>query len=442
MAPIAQTLISMGFKVTGSDSRDPMQHFEAGLLASQCGHKPEQIKRANIVVLSSAIPESNPELIWAKENDMTIVHRSDILNALMQRATLSIGISGTSGKTTTSGLCLAALKTFLPAAHGILGASARGHKQQESITGPYTVVAELDESDGSIIKYAPNCLVVHNIDKDHMGTYGSEDKIAEAFFKTAKNITSKGSLAVNWDHPKCRKLYRKIEAIRSDLSLWSYGRSIGCDLRLLERATSGFKQRIKVQCLNQTIELEVPGVGEYFVSNTLAALAAATAIGQTPASAARGIEGFPGLSRRMELVQKTENQLVYSDYAHNPEKVAAAISGLKEAFPHKKICALFQPHRYSRTVELWDDFLKSFNNIDQLYVLPIFSAGETEPKGFSLQDFCQQIERTSNCQTKIITNREFADLTWFSDKSSDIAYIALGAGDIHSMLCSSLKPST
>ncbi len=435
MAPIANTLALKGHSVSGSDIR-----LLNTSLQTQQGHDPNLIKKADIVVVSSAIRETNAELIWATENNLVIAHRSDVLNALLNSGKLSIGICGTSGKTTTTGLCISALSEFAPKPVGVCGATSKGIKSQpEEIQAPYTLVAELDESDGSLVKYAPTCLVVHNIDRDHMGTYGCEEKIAEAFLQTALNLPAKASLVVNWDHPKCRKLYRQVEQSRNDLTLVSYGKSMGSEVRLLNRSVEGTKQKISVQCQYETLSIEVPGVGEFMVSNTLAALAGTTALGQSPQKAAKGIESFGGLSRRMELLQKDDHSVIYSDYAHNPEKICAAISGIKEAFPEKKICAFFQPHRYTRTVELWKDFLESFRKVDDLYLLPIFSAGEAEPGGFSLQDFCTEIQNSSNCKTRLFTNTEFSSLAWLNESSEKTAYIALGAGDIHSMLTLALN---
>ncbi len=443
MAPIASTLAHMGHSVTGSDVRPLSKELKLRLIDSQQGHKPGLVQQADIVVVSSAINETNPELIWAKEKNLKLLHRSDVLNALINSAKLSIGISGTSGKSTTSGLCLSALSGFSPEPIGVVGAVSMDNmvkKLGKTLhQKPYTLVAELDESDGSFVKYSPSCLVVHNIDRDHVGAYGSEEKIEDAFFAAAKNLPTKASLVLNWDHPKCRNLFRRIESARSDINLLSYGRSMGSEVRLLSRAIDGLKQKITVQWRYETVEVNVPGLGEFLASNTLAALAAATSLGQPLSRAVKGIEGFSGLSRRMELIQKMQNSVLYSDYAHNPEKLSAAISGIKEAFPKKKVCALFQPHRYSRTNELWDDFLKSFRKADELYLLPTYSAGEAVPENFSMEQFCLQIEKTSGCKTSFITNEEFCSLSWLNACAVESAYIALGAGDIHSMLCTNLK---
>lgn len=420
---LAKILLCLGYKVSGSDIQESKYVKLVKDLGAKVyiGHSKDNIQGTPKIVVSSAIKEDNPELAEAKKRGLEIMHRSDCLKYISKLFPEFIGLSGTHGKTTTSGLLsFVTEKMNLNPSYAIggiipeLNINAKGNKSSKYF------IAELDESDGTIVKYNPDILVINNLEADHLDHYknGLEDILNT--FKTVVNNSS--DVFVNIDNQGIKELIKR----NPDKKFITYGLKEGfyhAKNIKYEELSSHFDIYKNNKYLTH-IDLIIPGT-----HNVYNALAVAGVLDYLNL---KGYEKyfarFSGMGRRFQLVADINNIKIIDDYAHHPSEIKSTLSAVKDVKRNKVV--IFQPHRYTRLKALWSEFLNSFNSIDELYVLDTFSAGDEFDTKYNSENFTDAIIQKGLRASYIKGDvKKAGEIIAKKLKTGDLV-LTLGAGDI------------
>jgi UDP-N-acetylmuramate--alanine ligase len=385
MSGLARILLARGAQVSGSDAKDSPTVLALRALGARVavGHEPGNLRRLDgppTVVVSSAIRPNNPELAAARETGLLVLHRADVLAALMRGRRVAC-VAGTHGKTSTTSMLTVALQhdgldpSF--AIGGDLAAAGSGaHHGDGDI-----FVAEADESDGSFLKYEPAVAVVTNVEADHLDHHGDEAGYVEVFERFLDRILPGGALVSCADDPGAERLARHAEW--SGLRVRRYGAGAGPgpdDAVLLDYTPSGTGARLRLRLGDTEHELRLPVPGEHMARNALAALVAGTELGGSDAGLLAGLSGFSGVRRRFEFKGRAAGVAVYDDYAHHPTEVAAQLRAAREVADGRLLVA-FQPHLYSRTQAFHREFGTALALADEVVVLDVYGAREAPVPG-------------------------------------------------------------
>jgi UDP-N-acetylmuramate--alanine ligase len=383
MSAIASVLIARGYAVSGSDLRESeiTRRLRAAGARIQIGHAPEHIEPGQIVVISRAVPEANVEVQMARQRGVTVLHRAEMLASLME-GRRSIAVVGTHGKTTTTSMIARILEqagrdptVLIGGEVDDFGGNARaGHGED--------VVAEVDESDGSLLRVVPQVAVLTNIDAtDHLDFYGSMEQVVETFRRFLGRLPAAGLAIICADTAAGRTLAQDLRSSGGAGAI-TYGLEAGADYgaRVLEMAGA----RTMFEALRGgevvgRVTLSVPGA--YNVQNALGALAAGLELGVAFASTAASLSTFRGVQRRFTVRGEVGGVLVVDDYAHNPTKVHALLQATRRCWPHARIIAVFQPHRYSRTQTVGPQFAGAFDPADEVIITALYEADEPPMPG-------------------------------------------------------------
>jgi len=379
MSGIAHVLHERGVAVTGSDLK--LSRY-ARMLASEgvpvaVGHDAANLGDPELVVVSSAIPESNPELKEARRRGIPVWQRAQML-AHLAGDQKTVAVAGTHGKTSTSSMMAQMLAvmgedpTFLIGGElNDMGGNARCGK------GRWYVV-EADESDGSFLNLDPYVAVVTNVEADHLDHYSDIEEVRETFAEFLGKVSPEGVAVLCADAPGLLELASACPA-----RVVTYGRAEGADARVVEMSPDGLGHRFTVEFADGArVEARVALPGAHMALNATAALAVAWALGLDVSAAAEGLSSFSGVRRRFERVGEVGGVTVVDDYAHHPTEVAATLAGAREA-GFGRIWVVFQPHRYSRTAALGQDFGPVFGDADRVVLMDVYGAGETPIPGVS-----------------------------------------------------------
>ncbi len=377
MSGIAEVLLSLGYRVTGSDARLSAATQRLTGLGAQIyeAHQATQIQGCDAVVISSAIAHDNPELVAARAARIPVVPRAEMLAELM-RFRHGIAIAGTHGKTTTTSLVTSILAEAGYDPTFVIGGrlnSAGAHAQLGA--GRY-LVAEADESDASFLHLQPMVAIVTNIDADHMGTYGGDfDRLRETFLSFIHHLPFYGLAVLCLDDPEVRGLLPRINR-----PVISYGFSQEADIQAFAVRQEGLRSFFSVRAGTEEFEVMLNLPGRHNVQNALAAIAVAREEGVSRPALLRALGQFQGIGRRCQdwgtLALPTGTVRLLDDYGHHPREIAATTQGVRSAFPGQRIVLVFQPHRYSRTRDLFDDFARVLAEQDLLVLLEVYPAGE------------------------------------------------------------------
>jgi UDP-N-acetylmuramate--alanine ligase len=407
MSGIAEVLLASGFKVSGSDlNLSPTTERLEKLGAKVCqGHDAGNIADATCVVLSSAVKQDNPEWLEANKKSIPVIQRAEMLAELM-RLKKGVAVAGSHGKTTTTSILGQILKSLDPTV--VVGGKLQ-HWNASSIVGSGEVfVIEADESDRSFLKFSPVHSIVTNIDLEHMETYESLEDIEDTFVKFLNRTAFFGQ---NWINSDCESLLK----IRSKLKkpTKTYGFSENSDLRILnlefKHRQSYFELKFNGKDLGQ---FESSLLGRHNILNLTAAIGTAISLGLTTAEIKMACKKLLLAERRLQIHMENEELAVIEDYGHHPTEIEATLSALDLMFPERKKIIYFQPHRYSRTKALWNDFAPSFKKAcDKLYLLPIYAAHESEIEGVSSEKLAETFRDLS-----VETLSEVPDALTIKDK--------------------------
>ncbi len=427
MSGIAHILHNIGFAIAGSDiaRSEITQMLEQSGIRVQIGHSKENLKEADVVVISSAIKPDNPEIAAACERGIPIIGRGEMLGELM-RMKYSIAVSGTHGKTTTSSIISFILELAELDPTSIIGGKVLEMGSNARLGQSEYLVAEADESDRSFLHLFPTIAVVTNIEAEHMDYYSSFADIKSCFKQFTEKIPFYGLAVLCGDDEGVR-------AILPDLSVrkMTYGLEKDNDLRPMWRRNKGWKSRFVLKLDERLHEFELNLPGEHNMRNAIAAIAVGRELKVSPTVMKEALARFRGVRRRMEKVDEVEGITFIDDYGHHPTEIRVTISSIRRIFNGQPLRVLFQPHRYSRTKHLHALFGPAFKEADEVVVTDIYRASEQPIEGVGPELILESIKKEApNASSQIITDREkIVDYFAKTLKPGDV-FLTLGAGDV------------
>ncbi len=424
MNGIARIMLALGYDVSGSDARDSatVQALRTAGATVAIGHDESNIGDADVVIRSTAIPDNNPEILAAQQARLPVIHRSEMLSELM-RLKQGIAVAGAHGKTTTTSLIAWVAEGANLDPTVVIGGRVKDSNSHGRLGQGDLLIAEADESDGSFLTLRPVLAVINNIDEEHMDYWGDFDALKSGMVAFANSVPFYGSVLMCQDDPRLAALRPRIQrpvrtfAVDSPADIEGQiidTRPAGCEFDVLidgERVAT---------CL-------LPLAGKHNVRNALAAIGVAAELGVDPARAAKLLESFPGIERRFEILH-ADGPIVVDDYGHHPVEIAATLDAARQRWG-KEIWAIFQPHRFSRTSNLWDEFRACLLAPDHLRITEIYSAGEDPMPGIDSASLALAVHESGHPDARFAP---FDDLINHLNSSvnTDAVVLFLGAGSI------------
>jgi UDP-N-acetylmuramate--alanine ligase len=396
MSGIAEVLINLNYEVYGSDISDSeiIDRLRSMGAEIHIGHKASNIDKADMIVISSAIDDANPELIEAKLKGIPVLARAEMLSSLMNMKR-GIAIAGTHGKTTTTSLVASIFTeagldpTFING--GIINSFASNAKLGK---GDY-LVAEADESDQSFLMLQPSLSIITNIEEDHLINYGNDfENLRQAFLAFVKKLPFDGLLIACGDDPEIKKLLPQFS--RPNVT---YGFEEGNDYVISDYEPSEFRSNFLLTYAGQSIQIDLNMLGRHNALNASAACVLAIEEGIDASIIQGALKTFMGINRRMQILGiikiKDSNLILIDDYGHHPSEIKNTIESIRESHPKKKLTMVFQPHRYSRTKDLFEEFIEVLQLVDQLILLDVYPAGEDLIKNYESKDLLERLKGTT-----------------------------------------------
>ena len=430
MSGLAEVLRTLEFDVSGSDMKEGENTKNLRRLGVRVdlGHRAENVHGADVIVYSSAISKENPEIVEARQLGVPVISRAEMLAELM-RVKYGVAIAGSHGKTTTTSLVATVLRAagFDPTV--VVGGRMAALGSTARLGIGDLLVAEADESDGSFLRLTPTIAVVTNIDPEHLDYYGTHERIKDAFVEFIEKVPFYGLAVLCLDHPDVQDLLPRVARRHV-----TYGLSPQADY---------FARNVEVQGVSMTFDafrrgeplgrFSVRMPGQHNVLNTLAAIAVADEL-EVPLDVLKeALATFHGVARRFTVVDVAEGVALVDDYGHHPAEIRATLAAARRAYGGKVLVA-FQPHRYTRTQHLFDDFARAFNDADSVFLTDIYAAGEKPMAGVSSQALAKAIQAHGHHSVRYVADRaELAQALAAAASPGDVA-IALGAGDINRVL--------
>ncbi len=444
MSGIAEVMLSLGYAVQGSDLKPNKQtrRLEAQGATVFIGHAAEHIQDADAVVVSSAVDETNPEVAAAREQLMPVVSRAEMLAELM-RFRYSIAVAGTHGKTTTTSLVASVLAEGGLDPTFVIGGRLKSADANARLGEGDYLVAEADESDASFVHLKPMLSIVTNIDADHMSTYdGDIEKLKAGFLEFLHNLPFYGLAVVCADDPGVRDILGEIGR-----SVTTYGVNEDADIRAVNveftenvtefdvvRSSKAQEELGDTQSVQQMLHVKLRLPGIHNVKNALAAIAVADELRIGDNAVVAALEKFEGIDRRFQNLGdvriKTGTVTIIDDYGHHPTEVAATLAAAKAGYPERRVVLVFQPHRYSRTRDLMDDFATVLSDADALVLLDVYAAGEEPIAGADGRTMARAI-RTRGVVDPVFVEKldDLAEVLEDVLDDGDLV-LTMGAGDI------------
>ncbi len=426
MSGIAEILQNMGYRISGSDlhESETIDHLREMGAAIAIGHSATNVSDQDVVITSSAIPKSNPEIIEANNRDIPIIHRSEMLAELV-RMKRGIGVAGTHGKTTTSSIIAHILTELEINPTSVIGGQVFNLGSNAKVGKGDFLVFEADESDGTFLNFFPYLAVVTNIDADHMEHYRSFANLKDAFVTFSNQVPFYGKAILCIDDPTVKEIMPQLKK-----PLMTYGFSQDADVRAEIVDLHGDYSRFRVYFKDQNLgESNIPLLGEHNVLNALAALAIAIELDLDVARALKALNEFRGVGRRMEHIAEVRGIDIYDDYGHHPSEIKATLKALSQK--GRRIVTIFQPHRYSRTQLLYEDFGKAFGDTQLLYLMDIYPAGEEPIEGVDSQMIMDTVLGHGSPQmVYYLSKREEMIAHILENITAGDIILTLGAGDV------------
>jgi UDP-N-acetylmuramate--alanine ligase len=443
MSGIAEVMHQLGYRVQGSDLADSyvVEKLRKEGIPVSIGHSPENLGDAAVVVCSTAIKDSNPEIQAAAERRLPRVRRAEMLAELM-RMQKTVAVAGTHGKTTTTSMIAALLDSGGVDPTVINGGIINRYGSNARLGKSDWWVIEADESDGSFLRLDGTIAVVTNIDPEHLEHYGSFEKVKDAFVEFVENVPFYGLAVLCVDHPEVQNIIGRVR----DRRIVTYGFSALADVRADNVTPVPGGTRFDAVILGReserrTVEsVHVPIPGRHNVQNALAAIAVALELGISDDAIVAGFERFEGVKRRFTKVGEADGAIIIDDYAHHPTEIravlaaaregASALSGTGDGAGGGRVIAVMQPHRYTRLEALMDEFQNAFNDADVVFVTPVYAAGEEPIEGVDSNALAEGLRARGHRLVRSVSDqkelcRELRDLAAEGDM-----VICMGAGDI------------
>lgn len=393
MSGISEVLLNQGYEVSGSDLNESAVTERLRSLGAQVfiGHAADNAHGVDVVVASTAVNEQNPEVAYAREHRIPVVPRAEMLAELM-RYRHGIAVAGTHGKTTTTSLLASVMAHAKLDPTFVIGGLLNSAGTNAKLGSSRYLVAEADESDASFLHLQPMTAIVTNIDEDHMSTYqGDFGVLKQTFIDFLHNLPFYGLAVLCVDDEDVREILPHVHC-----QVLTYGLSEGADVRAIDLHQQGSEVRFTVQRAgHDPLEIKLGMPGEHNVLNALAVVAVATDEGIRDEDIAEGLAGFAGVGRRFqdygEFSTPAGQVKLVDDYGHHPKEVEATLRAIRKGWPDRRLVTLFQPHRYSRTRDCYEDFVEVLSEIDVLVLLEVYPAGEEPIPGADGKSLCRSI---------------------------------------------------
>lgn len=445
MSGIAEVLLNLGYQVSGSDmqANATTQRLAARGMQLSIGHDEGVVEGCDVVVKSTAVKEDNPEIIAAHRLHIPVIPRAEMLAELM-RFRYGIAVAGTHGKTTTTSLIASVLAEGGLDPTFVIGGRLNSTGGNARLGAGQYLVAEADESDASFLHLQPVLAVVTNIDADHMGTYGGDFAVLrKTFVEFLHHLPFYGLAVICLDDPVVKEVLPELSR-----PLLTYGTSEHADIRIsdIRQQQAVTKFRVARAGEPQWLDVTLNMAGKHNVLNATAAIAVAHELGVDDAAILRGLENFQGIARRFhvydELKTAVGDVLMIDDYGHHPREVAAAIAAIRDGWPGRRLVVVFQPHRYTRTQELFDDFAKELSEADALLMLEVYAAGEMPIAGADSRALCRAIRTRNQVDPVFIEDNDELEVVLSGLLQQGDVLLTLGAGDVGAVaarLCETLQ---
>jgi UDP-N-acetylmuramate--alanine ligase len=429
MSGIAELCLRLNFVVSGCDVHATRVTQRLDSLGAQIstGHHHDHIStELDAVVISSAVKFSNPEVQRARELRVPVIPRAEMLGELLRMARMGVAVAGTHGKTTTTSLIALILEEAGLDPTVVIGGNMRSKGTNVRLGRGDFMVAEADESDASFLLLLPTIAVVTNIDPEHLDYYGTMDRVHDAYLSFINRVPFYGVAILGIDSPNVRAL---LPAARK-LAV-TYGEAADADLRAEQIAIDGFSTSFNVTRKDEYLgQVTVPVPGRHVALNSLAAIGVALELGIPFDVAAGALRKFAGISRRFEIKGEGAGRIVLDDYAHHPQEVRATLAAARAAF-RRRILAVFQPHRFTRLRDLFDEFITAFDDADVLYLAEVYGAGEEPITGVTSRRLYEALRARGHIEVRYLGDEAAPALRVAADSSLGDLIVTLGAGDVY-----------
>ncbi|MDP3156311.1 MAG: UDP-N-acetylmuramate--L-alanine ligase [Archangium sp.] len=426
MSGIAEVLLNLGYLVSGSDLKESDVTRRLVQLGAkiQTGHKEDNVTEVDVVVISSAVKKDNPEVVAAKRRKIPVIPRAEMLAELM-RLKYAVAIAGSHGKTTTTSMVATVLNAAGLDPTAVVGGKVNVLGSNAKLGKSELMVVEADESDGSFLHLHPSIAVVTNIDPEHMDHYQTLDALKHAFVEFCNRVPFYGLNVLCLDHPNVQALLPLLEK-----RFVTYGSSHAADYRLEGIVLDGFKTRFRAFRREVDLgEFTVQMVGAHNAMNALSVIAVSDELDIPLDTVRTALENFGGVQRRFTVKGEAKGITVVDDYGHHPAEVRATLAGARKAFGRRLIVA-FQPHRYTRTHDLFEDFCSAFNDADIVFLTDIYGAGEEPIPGITSEKLAEAVRAHGHPDVTWVGKRtELVKAIQSKLQPGDIV-LTLGAGDI------------
>ncbi|MEX0731507.1 MAG: UDP-N-acetylmuramate--L-alanine ligase [Aquisalimonadaceae bacterium] len=432
MSGIAEVLVNLGYTVSGSDLKESAvtRRLQSLGITVYPGHAGDNVANADAVVVSSAVSRENPELVAARDARIPVVPRAEMLAELM-RFRYGIAVAGTHGKTTTTSLVASVLAEGGLDPTFVIGGRLNSAGANARLGEGRFLVAEADESDASFLYLQPMIAAVTNIDADHLGTYGGDfQTLRGAFLEFLHHLPFYGLAVLCVDDPVIRELVAEVTR-----PMRTYGVDQPADVQAFDIRQDGDRTRFSVRIDGAdpvNVDLNLPG--RHNVLNALAAITIAHEVGVAPDAIARALHGFEGIGRRFQSYGDMKmvggRVLVVDDYGHHPTEIAATVRAVRDGWPERRLLVAFQPHRYSRTRDLFEDFARVLSDADALVMTEVYAAGEEVIAGADARALCGAIRARGKVNPVFVSGiDELVESLPNMVRDGDIV-LTLGAGSI------------
>ncbi|HTC51246.1 MAG TPA: UDP-N-acetylmuramate--L-alanine ligase [Steroidobacteraceae bacterium] len=442
MSGIAEVLINLGYRVQGSDLKPNAATRRLAQLGATVaiGHSDRNVAGADVVVVSSAVSAQNPEVMAALGLRIPVVQRAEMLGELM-RFRYSIAVAGTHGKTTTTSLVASILAEGGADPTFVIGGRLKSADSNARLGSGRYLVAEADESDASFTHLQPLIAIVTNIDNDHLGTHdGDFERLKSSFVDFLHNLPFYGLAILCLDDATLTSVMPRVGR-----PIMTYGLAANADVRAVNVRRNGLQTQFDVVRSGTaaragagaplTVTLNLPGT--HNVSNALAAIAVATELGIEDAAIAHALAAFQGIDRRLQYVGEVAlgagSVTIVDDYGHHPTEIAATLEALRQGYPNRRLVLVFQPHRYTRTRDLIDDFGRVLSQVDVLLVTEVYAAGELPIAGADGRAICRAVRSRGQVEPVFVENVETLGAALQGMIRAGDVVVTMGAGNINSV---------
>ncbi len=434
MCGIAEVLLNQGYQISGSDIKETsvtnrLKSLGVGIFI---GHQEDNVADVDVVVVSSAVNEENPEVKQARNDRIPVVPRAEMLAEIM-RYRHGIAVAGTHGKTTTTSLIASVLGEAGLDPTFVIGGRLNSAGTNAKLGASRFLVAEADESDASFLHLTPMVAVVTNIDADHMHTYGGDfSRLEQTFLAFLHNLPFYGVAVMCIDDPVVRKLIPQVTR-----SVVTYGLSQDADYRAenirIDGMSTSFTAVRPGGLTSLDVSLRMPGV--HNVLNSLATIAVATDEGLSDQDIISGLANFAGVGRRFQVYGEYDtgrgSVMLVDDYGHHPTEVEAVIKAVRAGWPTRRLVMIYQPHRYSRTCDLYEDFVRVLSDVDVLLLMNVYAAGEAHIPGADSRCLCRSIRQRGQIDPVFVDDGSEIESVLANILQDGDMLITQGAGDIN-----------